>query len=156
MADVIAVLKKIETLEGRISELYKWLGSLFSGDQEISSFFNRLSAEEQQHRNIALYQLRVVRKSPLMFDQIEVAPSFIDEAMANLKHLRDNPTPTIKEALELSLELENCLCEEYYSSVMKQSNPEFAAVIDSLASACKDHHRGFLEMASKYKITQES
>jgi len=39
---------------------------------------------------------------------------------------------------------------------MKQSNRELAAVIDSLASACKDHYRGFLEMTRKYKITPKS
>lgn len=151
MTNAVSVLKKIEELEGSLAELYSWLSMLFSGNQEISSFFFNLSLEEKQHMDIAAYQVRVVRRNPLLFDKIEVDMKIIEDYLGKIERFRHGPAPTEEGALRLTMDLENSLCEKYYAIVMKQSNKELASVINSLASACKDHYNNCLEMAEKHK-----
>ena len=155
MTNVVSVLKKIEELEGSLAELYSWLSTLFSDNQVISSFFFNLSLEEKQHKDIAAYQVRVIRRNPLLFDKIEVNMNIIEDYLVKIKQVRHEPVPTKEEALKLTLDLENSLCEKYYALAMRQSNKEFASVINALASACKDHYSICLEIAEKHILSEQ-
>ncbi len=151
MVDTMLVLMRIEELEGKVGELYEWLSELFKDEKEASSFFARLTSDEKQHKELAAYQIRVVRKNRSMFPEVDVDLKVIEDELSKVGKFRDS-SPTLESALRFALQIEKSLCEQYFKDVLKQSNKEVSALIDNLARACKDHYRDVLEMAGKYGI----
>ncbi len=151
MADILLVLMRIEELEGRMSELYQWLSKVFDSDKEASSFFAKMSLDEKQHKELAGYQVRVVRKNRSMFADIDVDLSIIEGELSKVRQFR-NDSPTVDSAIRFALEIEKSLCEQYYKDALKQSNKEVSALIDNLAKACEDHYKDVVEIAKKCGI----
>ncbi len=151
MVDTMLVLMRIEELEGKVGDLYEWLSELFKEEKEVSSFFARLTSDEKQHKELAAYQIRVVRKNRSMFPEVDVDLKVIEDELSKVGKFRDS-SPTLESALRFALQIEKSLCEQYFKDVLKQSNKEVSALIDNLARACKDHYRDVLEMARKYGI----
>jgi rubrerythrin len=155
MPDVMLVLMRIEELEGKISELYEWLSKLFNDKKEVSSFFARMSLDEKQHKDLAGYQIRVVRKNRSIFPDIEADLSVIEGQLSKIGQFRSG-VPTPESAIRFALEIEKHLCEQYYREVLKQSNKEISTLIDNLAKACEDHYKDCLEFAKKHGIGEGS
>ncbi len=151
MADVLSVLMRIEELEGKISELYEWLSKVFDNDKEIKSFFAKMTSDERQHKELAAYQIRVVRKNRSMFSDIDVDLSVIEGELNEVRRYRSG-SPTVESALRFALQIEKSLCEQYFKDVLKQSNKEISTLIDNLARACEDHYKNVLAIAKKYGI----
>lgn len=153
MVDTLLVLMRIEELEGKVGELYKWLSELFKDEKEVSSFFSGMSSDEKQHRELAAYQIRVVRKNRSMFPDVDVDLKVIEDELSKVGKFRDS-SPTVESALRFALEIEKSICEQYYKDVLKQSNKEVATLIDNLAKACEDHYKDVLEIAKKYGVEE--
>ncbi len=151
MADILLVLMRIEELEGKLSELYEWLSSVLDDNKEIGSFFAGMSLDEKQHKDLAGYQVRLVRKNRAMFSDIDVDLSVIEGELSKVRQFRMD-SPTVDSAVKFALEIEKSLCEQYYKDVLKQSNKEVSTLIDNLAKACEDHYKSVQKISKKYGI----
>ena len=72
MKDILTILRLIEKLEESLSKLYELFSNKFTDDQEAAGFFHKLSVEEDSHRNLVSYQIRVARQNEDIFGDAEV------------------------------------------------------------------------------------
>jgi rubrerythrin len=149
MTDIISVLRKIVALEGKLAELYEWLGKVFADDRELGAFFFKLSLDEKQHRDLAAYQLKVAVKNRGMFGNVGVNVDHMENFIQRVDSFRSSAPKTPENAFKFVLQIENSLCEQYYATVMKESNEDVAALINTLSRECDNHYRECLEMAKK-------
>ncbi|MEF9426181.1 MAG: hypothetical protein L0956_03045 [Candidatus Mariimomonas ferrooxydans] len=152
MKDILTILRLVEKLEESLSNLYDWLSNKFSDNQEARSFFNQLSFEENSHRNLVSYQIRVARQNKDLFADVEADVEGIKNALEKIKLIMDNSSLSFEDAVRLTVEIESTLAEQYAVILMKQSIKEFSKLIDSLGSGFKEHHNNLKKMANKYNI----
>lgn len=152
MQDIITILSKTEKLEESLSELYRWLSNALSSNQEISDFFRLLSLDETSHRDIVRYQIRVVRKDKHLFPDISADVEYVEDALQKIREFRSNSFPSIESSLRFAVEMESSIAEKFFTSIMKQCNKEFAALVDNMSCACRGHLTKCIEMANKHNI----
>lgn len=154
MTDIISALKKIELMEGKLSELYAWFSKVFEDNREFASFFFKLSLDEKQHRDLVTFQLKLARNNRGLFGNTVVSVDHIESFIKKLDDFRTtNPDrPQAEAVFPFVLQIENSLCEQYYSSVMEQSNEDVAELVKTLSKECDNHYRECLEMAKKHKF----
>ena len=152
MKDILTILRLIEKLEESLSKLYVLFSNKFSDNQEIKSFYHQLSVEEDSHRNLVNYQIRVARQNEDIFSNVEVDVEEIKNALQKINLIMENSSISIEDALRFTVNIEFSLAEQYAANLMKQSNKEFSKLIDSLVSGFKEHHKKIKNMAEKYNI----
>lgn len=152
MYNIITILSKTEKLEESLSELYRWLSDTFSTNQEISDFFRHLSLDETSHRDIVRYQLRVVRKDRHLFPEISANVGYIEDALQKIREFRNKSLPSIESSLKFAVNMESNIAEQFFASIMKQCNKEFATLVDNMSCACRGHLKKCIEMANKHNI----
>jgi rubrerythrin len=148
--DILTVLRKLGDLERDMGNVYEWLATVFSGDEQAVEFFHKLAQEEQSHLNLVKYQERVVRKTPGEFAGVEISLPALDKAFQKIAEFRKT-NPMLKDALQFALEMETDVSEHYAATVMIQSNESFAQMVKGLMEAQKDeHYKRLLEFARNY------
>jgi len=147
------VLKHLEVLETKVSEVYNRFGKLFQDDDEASKFFNEMSKDELSHRDLVAFQSRLVRKSPLLFEDVDID---MDEIFALLSRideiLKQELKPALEEAINISLEIENNAAEFHFREIMKISNRDIAKMIRNLGKSDKAHRKQITDFANKRGI----
>ncbi|NJD56304.1 MAG: hypothetical protein FIA94_07865 [Nitrospirae bacterium] len=152
MEKILKVLNRIEELEEGLAGLYRQLSSVFTDNEEMHDFFRSLGEEETSHRDLARYQIRLVRNSREPFADVDVDISCIENLREKIRKFSRQTAPTIEDALRVVLELETSVAEYYVSSVIKRANPEVSDLIDNLSVGCRKHLHKCREMAKRYRV----
>ena len=152
MEKILKVLNRIEELEESLADLYSRLSRAFADNKEEHDFFASLSEEEESHRDLARYQIRLVRNSHEPFTDVDIDIACIESLISRAREFAQHTAPTIEDALQVTLELETNLAEHYISSAIKQANPEVSGLIDNLCLGCRKHLRDCIEMGKRYHV----
>ncbi len=137
---ILTVLSAIGKVETAVGEYYQWLSEIFADDSEASGFFFRMSMQEKSHANLVSFAKKLAHRSPKDFADIDVDLTPVNDLLQDLHTFRQNhPNPSIAEALAFSMQIEGHDAESIHRTLVIQSNPEIAGIINSLAKADSEH-----------------
>ncbi len=149
---ILTVLSAIENIESSVAKLYEWFSEIFNSDREASGFFFRLAMQEQSHANMVAFSKGLVRRSPTDFSSVDFDMGLVDDLLQMVSNFRtQNPQPSLAQALDLSMAIENHAAEGIHRSMVIQSNPEVADMINNLAKADREHSKLLKEYAEKVR-----
>jgi rubrerythrin len=152
--DFWTILKRIEELEDKLALCYEHLQKIFYYNPSVASFFFRMSTDEKSHRDIVRYQLRIFQRNKAAFSNIDLDMSKIDDVLAGINKIII-AEPSIKEALQFTVEIENSAAEFYFISAGAQSNPELSALLENFSAACKAHYADVLNFMEEQDLAPE-
>lgn len=140
MIDLILILKEYHELEEELSKFYLWLSEVFLTDDDISKFFSKLYMEEEQHKSMILYQMRLIKMNPIQFRNKTINGALLRKTKEFLKAFfsRTNNI-NLEKALQISLILEACTMESYFSSVFTIS-PELDNLNKNMLNNSHNHY----------------
>ncbi len=140
MSFVMNVLSDLEKIENSLRDIYTALAGRFSDNPPYRDLFRALSRDEETHADQVRYQKRLVRQNPDDFTHVSIDMEGMDEILAFLRHLIDNPpSATPEEAVALAIDLESISQERMYRSVIVESCPGLKPLIDNLTRFDKAH-----------------
>ena len=126
-------LKLLKDLEAKVSKLYTHFGTVFAGDEDAAELFELLSMDEDSYSSVVQYQMRLLKQEPGAFGSVDINETelkalmgFIDNAMAS------NAEPTLKQAVELALEIEGSEAKTKYRNLLVQSNPKLNELLRNM------------------------
>jgi len=147
---ILTVLGAIESIETSVAKLYEWFSECFTADREASGFFFRLAMQERSHANMVAFSKGLVRRSPSDFSTIDFDMALVDDLLETIINFRNNnPQPSLAQALEFAMVIESHGAEGIHRSMVIQSNPEIADMVNSLAKADREHSKLLKEYAEK-------
>ncbi|MEN8165217.1 MAG: hypothetical protein ABFS37_13895 [Acidobacteriota bacterium] len=139
---ILTVLSAIEKIESSVAKLYEWYSEVFAGDDEASGFFFRLAMQEHSHANMIALAKNLVRRSPSDFSPIDFDLALVEDLLDTITLFRThNPQPSLAAALGFAMSVESHGAEGIHRSMVIQSNPEVADMVNSLANADREHFK---------------
>jgi len=139
---LLTILNAIESIENSVADLYEWCSDCFGHDPEASGVFFRLAMQEKTHAAMVTFSKSLVRKSPNDFTAIDFDMSLVDDLLDSIATFRyENPKPSLEQALDFAIAIEGHAAEGLHRSMVIQSNPEVANMINNLAKADLEHLR---------------
>lgn len=140
MSFVMSVLNDLEKIENGLRDIYAAFADKFTDNPPYRDLFRALSRDEETHADHVRYQRRLVRQNPDDFTHVSIDTEGMDEILAFLRHLMENPpNATPEEAVALAIDLESISQERMYRSVIVESCPGLKPLIDNLTSFDKVH-----------------
>lgn len=140
MSFVMSVLNDLEKIENGLRDIYAAFADKFTDNPPYRDLFRALSRDEETHADHVRYQRRLVRQNPDDFTHVSIDMEGMDEILAFLRHLMENPpNATPEEAVALAIDLESISQERMYRSVIVESCPGLKPLIDNLTSFDKVH-----------------
>ncbi len=140
MSFVMNVLNDLEKIENGLRDIYATLAEKFSDNPPYRDLFRALSRDEETHADHVRYQKRLVRQNPNDFTHVSVDMEGMDEILAFLRHLLENPpNATPEEAVALAIDLESISQERMYRSVIVDACPGLKPLIENLTRFDKVH-----------------
>ena len=101
-------------------------------DSEASGCFFELSIEEKSHADLLDYQLRLIRKSSVMFDDVEFDMESVNLLIAKIdSQIYSKEPDSLESALKFGMELENNALEYHHRTLIAESNPEVGDLINT-------------------------
>jgi rubrerythrin len=147
---ILNLLNILEKLETGMMNVYQWFFKQFKeSDPIFARFFLKMSNEEMNHKNLINYQKNLVRKNPLMFDNVDVDLNEI-EMMIKLTEdiLNEKPVVSKKSALDFAIKMESFASEGLYKKAIVESCPSLKDLIDSLT---KEDYMHYKRLTDYYK-----
>lgn len=133
------VLQYLERFEQKAELLYRRLAGNFSEHGSTALAFARLADQEKGHRDLILFQMRILKGSEDLFTRIEfnvndmlVIGDEIDRAMT-----RDEIP--LGEAVALCRRMEDSFCESHRDLAARGLGGEMLKLVECLASDDKAH-----------------
>jgi len=149
---ILTVLSAIENIESSVAKLYEWFSDVFTSDSEASGFFFRLAMQERSHANMIAFSKNLVRRSPNDFSTIDFDIALVDDLLDTITLFRThNPQPTLAAALDFAMSVESHGAEGIHRSMVIQSNPEIAEMVNSLAKADREHFKLLKDYAERVR-----
>lgn len=141
MIDLLLILKQYHELEEELSKFYLWLSEVFLTDEEISKFFSKLYIEEEQHKSMILYQMRLIKMNPIQFRNKTINGALLKKTKEFLSaFLSKTNNIGLEKALKISLILEACTMESYFSSAFSSLSPELNNLNKNMLNASHNHY----------------
>jgi len=141
MFDLITVLKQYYELEEELSKFYLFLSDLFETDEEASKFFSKLYLEEEQHKSMVLYQMRLIKTNPIHFRNVKMNGVLIKKTKEYLKnYISKKNNFELNDCLKVALVLEACTMESYYSSFFNSLSSELENLTKSMQRESQNHY----------------
>lgn len=153
--DVSKVLRGLEEIETKLSELYGWFAEIFKDDPEAVSLFSSLRRDEESHRDLVTFQIRMVYRERKSFGEVDVDYEEIKDLIARIDATRNGEPPKLEAAVGFASQIENSAAESYYRSVLIQSNPAIEGLISTLAKENKRHREIIEEFAGQRGMQDE-
>lgn len=150
MVGIWQLLNKLEALEEKLEDLYRFFSVTFIEEPETSAVFQKLSREEKSHQNLIQFQQRMVMKNQKAFKDVPVDLSDIDAALEKIVHAR-NSNLDIHEAVAFAIEVETSAAENHYRTAMDLSNPEISQLLTKLNQADNNHVAFLKKFAARTK-----
>lgn len=137
---VEAVFRPLSDLEKSLADLYAQFAAAFDDDNEAAFTFVKMANEEKGHASLVDYQRRVVQKNPKLTGDVSVELGVIEEAIAEVRALREAPAPpSLADAVRTAYRLETSAAESHYRNSLKQSNPELERLLSCLGGEDRQH-----------------
>ena len=147
---ILTVLSAIENIESSVAKLYEWFSDCFVADSEASGFFFRLAMQERSHATMVTFSKGLVRRSPNNFSTVDFDMALVDDLLQMVSNFRaQNPLPSLAQALDFAIAIESHAAEGIHRSMVIQSNPEIADMINNLAKDDREHSRLLKEYVEK-------
>jgi len=147
---IVTLLGPLEKLETQLSDLYKLFSETFRDDEEASIFFDRMSTDEKAHADLVRFERRLVTGNKTIFKEVEADIREIEKISASLDLLlKSAQQVSVEKALEISIAIENSVCEQHYINAITLSNPDVTRLIRSLVSFDCRHFLAFEDFARK-------
>jgi len=148
--DVGRALRYLEEIEAGLENLYSWYAELFSEDREAGAIFNLMRSEEKSHKNMVVFQRRLVFREGKSFGPADVDFKGIKATLADIKKAgKTRDPPPLNQAVIQSIAFEFSAAESYHRSVLPQANPSLAALIKTLTKENLGHWQRLVEFAVK-------
>jgi flavin-binding protein dodecin len=145
----LKIVSDLDRIELAMAELYEWCAALFAQDRAAADLFIHLRLEELSHRNILDYERRLAMDNPDRFRIIGTDPRALDDALAAVSRFRgSHPDPSLAEAVETALTLEQGAAELYYQTLDGRAPADMARFISHLHAGCRTHIRRLADFAS--------
>ena len=138
----IHLLEECCAIEEKCADIYRHFGKIFSASQDMSSLWNKVASEEDHHANLFRTAIRAIK--PGTADTVTCNKN-IKEIMRALELIHqdiETNRPSLADAFELALKIENSLAEFHISSVLKFSNKK----ISELFLYMEKHDQRHLEL----------
>ena len=127
-----------------MAEHYDWLAKVFSADAAARGFFAAMAEAEREHERLVQLEFRLAGKRRDMAVSVDVAD--LRSTFADIHGFRSTtPRPTLKDALEFSLDLEDSAAEEHAGTALASVDPSLAGFIQRLASDDHQHAKALRE-----------
>jgi rubrerythrin len=138
----IHLLEDCCAIEEKCADIYRHFGKIFSASHDISSLWNKVASEEDHHANLFRMAIRTVK--PGKTDKIPCNKNLKDimNALELIHQDVETNRPSLADAFELALKIENSLAEFHIDSVLKFSNSD----ISKLFLQMEKHDQGHLEL----------
>ena len=139
---ILTVLSAIESIESTVAKLYEWFSECFSADSEASGFFFRLAMQERSHANMVAFSKGLVRRSPTDFSGVDFDMTLVDDLIQTISTFqKQHRQPSLEQALDFAMAIESHGAEGIHRSMIIQSNPEIASMVNALAKADREHFK---------------
>ncbi len=150
MLDLLLILKQYYELEEELSKFYLLLSEIFETDSEASKFFSKLYLEEEQHKSIVLYQMKLINTNPIHFRDVKINGALIKKTKEYLKEFLSNTKDfELQKTLKISLILEACTMESYFSSVFNSLSPELENLTKNMQKESQNHYNKIKDFMKK-------
>ena len=137
--NMLPVLRIMEKLEMSAAALYRWFSEVFSGDEEASTLFYRLSVEGDGHTNLVRFILRLVGKTPLDDSDIELDLARMEQVIAEIHRIQTLANFSLEQAVQFSVALESQVFEYHSRQTVIQALPAIGPLVFSLGRDDKGH-----------------
>lgn len=145
--NLLPVLKLMEKVESSAASLYRWFSDLFSDDEEAAFLFYRLSVEEDGHASLVRFIMRLSSKSQMDGTDIDLDVAQMEKAIEEMSHIQTLAKLSLRQAVELSLDLENQVFEYHGRQAVIQALPSIGPLVFSLGRLDEAHLRQLAEFA---------
>ncbi len=126
----LGLLRKVET---KMGQLYIHLGNVFEGDKSAAEFFRELGQDMESNRAVVQYQLRLVKHEPGSFGSVDIDERELYSIMESVDTMiASKLTPTLKEAVELTVKIEGMDCMSQYRTALMKDRPEISELLHSM------------------------
>jgi rubrerythrin len=141
LAKLQAALAQIER---QMAEHYGWLAEVFTADPRARGFFSAMAEAERQHERLVHLECRLAkgcREAAVSVDVPDLRSTFADIG----RFRSTTPSPTLRDALEFSLHLEDSAAEEHVGTALASVDPSLADFMRRLASDDHQHANALRE-----------
>ena len=145
--NLLPMLKLMEKTELSAAALYRWFSDLFSQDEEAAFLFYRLSVEEDGHANLVRFIIRLAGKAQMDGTDIDMDSAEMEKAIEEMNHVQTLAKLSLKQAVQLSLNLENQVFEYHGRNAVIQALPTIGPLVFSLGRLDEAHMRALAEFA---------
>ncbi len=145
--NLLPMLKLMEKVETSAAALYRWFSELYANDQQAAFLFYRLSVEEEGHASLVRFIMRLATKSQMDGTDIELDLAEMEKAVEEMNHLQTLTKLSLRQAVELSMELENQIFEYHGRQAVIQALPSIGPLVFSLGRLDEAHMRLLAEFA---------
>ena len=138
----IHLLEDCCAIEEKCADIYRHFGKIFSASHDISTLWNKVASEEDHHAN--LFRMAISTIKPGKTDKVPCNKN-IKDIMKVLELIHQNVEtnrPSLADAFDLALKIENSLAEFHINSVLKFSNSK----ISELFLHMEKYDQGHLEL----------
>jgi rubrerythrin len=153
--DILKFLKEVEELEGRLAEAY----GRFSRDldnAEVSDMFRKLSQDEESHRDIVVFEKKMVMRNRGEFKDVEVDVSGLPEMLAVIDGvMKSAESLSSDDAIKFAVNCEKSAAEIHFKKAITIANPQIAGLMKSLGQKDKDHFSFLSKIARDRGIPAE-
>jgi rubrerythrin len=155
--NLLPMLKLMEKVERSASSLYRWFSELFSEDEDAAFLFYRLSVEEDGHASLVRFIMRLASKTQMDGTDIELDLAQMEKAVEEMSHIQTLTKLSLRQAVEIAMELENQIFEYHGRQAVIQALPSIGSMVFSLGRLDQGHmtqlaefarERGFIPSAS--------
>lgn len=154
MYDLLITLKNYYELEEEFSKFYCFLSEVFEKDEEVSKFFSKLYMEEEQHKSMVLYQMKLIKTNPLHFRNIKINGTLLKKTKDYLRsYLTKTKTFQLDECLQVTLLAEACTMESYFSSAFNSLSFELENLTKSMQKESQNHYEKIKKFMEKKGFT---
>lgn len=136
--DIMKALNKMDKLERKAAELYRYYHTLFYNDKEASEFYYSMYLEEMGHSLVINYARNLVRQNPTIFKDVNIDSYDFDKIEKRIDEaLNDKSSLTLSQSIEITYEIEEMLMEGYLRKIPFQQNGLLVRISNAIAR--KDH-----------------
>lgn len=152
--DLLKALNHLSRVETAAADFYEFLSAHFESLPEVSGFYYRMAIQERNHRNLIGFCKKMVHQDPTAFNVVDFDVSLVEDFLEDVRRFKqENPRPSLSQALEFSISLENHGAEKIHKSLVGTSNPKISALITQLSEE-DSRHAALLETFARDQLSR--
>jgi|GEM_PF-4679221 len=149
--DKLQILIRIEKLMGQV---YERCGEQFHDVSGAPRLFAALAAEEQSHVYQLDYLVRMIRRHPHDFEEVNLPMEESRALILEMQRFLEKPRGTLADAVHFAMDMEHSVLEGHSRLLLAESHPQIASLLKSLVAADRQHHARLHDFAIERGIIQ--